>query len=90
MKTVTLMRAALVCLFSARVQSKHWCVSCGFVKRVLNVKGRTEYQIQVYNCITCLKGTVQRKQPVANCGLGNIAACQHDASSEDCLDVFDL
>ncbi len=29
------------------------------------------------------------KQPAANCGLGNIAA-QLDASSENCLDVFDL
>ncbi len=31
-----------------------------------------------------------RKQPAANCVHGNIAACQHDASSEDRLDVFDL
>ncbi len=29
------------------------------------------------------------KHVMANCGLGNIA-CQLDASSEDCLDVFDL
>ncbi len=30
------------------------------------------------------------RQPAANCGLGNISACQLDAFSEDCLDVFDL
>ncbi len=37
-----------------------------------------------------IKDLRTRKQPAANCGLGNIAACQHDALSEDRLDVFDL
>ncbi len=37
-----------------------------------------------------IKDPRTRKQPAANCGLGNIAACQHDAFSEDRLDVFDL
>ncbi len=37
-----------------------------------------------------MKDPWTRKQPAANYGLGNIAASQHDASSEDCLDVFDL
>ncbi len=36
-----------------------------------------------------MKDPRTRKQPTANCGLGNIA-CQLDASSEDCSDAFDL
>ncbi len=37
-----------------------------------------------------MKDPWTRKQPAANCGHGNVPACQLDASSEDCLDVLDL
>ncbi len=47
----------------------------------------------LFTCSTSIphvmKDPLTRKQPAANCGLGN-TACQLDASSVDCVDVFGL
>ncbi len=81
-----------------RISSDHYRRTRQFLKAedfqtnsvILTGKYNKGYCLRVVHQLRMLwKTRGYEKQPAASCGLGNIAACQHDASSEDCcLDVW--